>query len=155
MNNRINQEILKFLIRNNPTAVAVIKGDENSKIFGRVEFYSVPRGVIVIADIEGLPQTQSNIFAFHIHEGEDCENNFQNTGGHYNPSNSQHPNHAGDMPPLFANSGDAWQIFFTQRFDIKKIIGKVVVIHEGVDDFKTQPSGDSGQKIACGIIKKY
>ena len=155
MNYEINKEILKFLIKNKPSAYAVIKGDETSKISGLVEFYSVPRGVIVMADIEGLPKTKTNIFAFHVHEGEDCGDNFQNTGGHYNPSSSEHPMHAGDMPPLFSNDGDAWQIFFTQRFDIKEILGRVVVIHENVDDFKSQPSGDSGQKIACGVIKKY
>ena len=105
--------------------------------------------------MEGLPKTKNNIFAFHIHEGETCDNNFQDTGGHYNPFEEKHPNHVGDMPPLFSNNGDAWQIFFTQRFNIKEIIGRVIVIHEDVDDFKTQPSGDSGQKIACGKIVKY
>lgn len=155
MNKEINKEIFKFLYQNKPNAYAVVRGDENSKIIGLVEFYSLPAGVVVIADIEGLPKTENNIFAFHIHEGENCDDNFQNTGGHYNPLGQKHPNHAGDMPPLFSNNGDAWQIFFTRRFNIDEIIGKVVVIHDNVDDFKTQPSGDSGQKMACGKIIKY
>ena len=58
------------------------------------------------------------------------------------------------MPPLFSNKGYAFMIFLTDRFKVDEIIGKTVIIHSMPDDFKTQPSGDSGMKIACGVIEK-
>lgn len=57
------------------------------------------------------------------------------------------------MPPLFENNGYAYLSFLTNRFQIKDIVGKTVIIHDMPDDFKTDPSGNSGTKIACGIIK--
>lgn len=145
----------KFLTNFNPVAFANISGGINfPDINGIVQFYQLPEGIIVLADIEGLPKTDTNIFAFHIHEGEDCENNFQNSGGHFNPTNQTHPNHAGDMPPLFSNNGNAWLAFFTQRFNLNEIIGKTVIIHDQLDDFTSQPAGNSGTKIACGKILK-
>lgn len=57
------------------------------------------------------------------------------------------------MPPLFENNGYAYLSFLTNRFHIKDIIGKTVIIHDMPDDFRTDPSGNSGNKIACGIIQ--
>lgn len=145
----------KFLSNLKPVAYAKISGGENQpNITGIVQFYQLAQGVVVLADIEGLPKTNTNIFAFHIHEGENCQNNFENSGGHYNPTNQPHPNHAGDMPPLFSNNGDAWLAFLTNRFNLNEIIGKVVIIHDQPDDFASQPAGNSGTKIACGKILK-
>jgi Cu-Zn family superoxide dismutase len=56
------------------------------------------------------------------------------------------------MPPLFAANGHAFSAFLTDRFSINDIIGKTVVIHDSPDDFSTQPSGNSGSKLACGQI---
>ena len=72
---------------------------------------------------------------------------------HYNPDNCEHPYHAGDMPPIFGNNGYAFSIFLTNRFCTDEIIGKTVIIHLQPDDFHSQPSGDSGAKIACGEIR--
>ena len=72
---------------------------------------------------------------------------------HYNPDNCEHPYHAGDMPPIFGNNGYAFSIFLTNRFWTDEIIGKTVIIHLQPDDFHSQPSGDSGAKIACGEIR--
>ena len=149
------ENYFKNLANLKPQATADVFGSKDYKdIVGKVQFYSLPQGVVVTADIEGLPRTETNIFAFHIHEGENCENNFENTGNHFNPTNQPHPNHAGDMPPLFSNNGDAWIAFYTQRFNINEIIGKTVIIHDQPDDFTSQPSGNSGTKIACGTIRK-
>ncbi|MBQ4317365.1 MAG: superoxide dismutase family protein, partial [Clostridia bacterium] len=105
-------------------------------------------------DISGLPNTSSGFFGFHIHEGNNClGNKFENTGNHYNPNRLPHPLHAGDMPPLISCNGNAFLAFFTDRFSIDEIIGKTVVIHSNPDDFTTQPSGNAGTKIACGVIK--
>ncbi len=147
-------EIFYRLCQLKPSAQTNIAGGQGySNLKGIVNFYALANGVVVMADIEGLPKTNTNIFAFHIHEGESCEDDFSKTGGHFNPKNQPHPNHAGDMPPLFSNNGDAWFCFYTTRFKIEEIIGKTVIIHEGPDDFTTQPSGNSGNKIACGVIK--
>jgi len=56
--------------------------------------------------------------------------------------------------PLFSNSGYAWSSFLTNRFTVDQIIGRTVIIHSDPDDFTTQPSGNSGKKIACGEIIK-
>ncbi len=151
MNNQ-NQQLFLFLSNLKPSATATIKGENN--IGGLVEFFAVNNGVIVVADIDNLPKTDTDIFAFHIHEGASCDDNFSLTGGHYNPTNKMHPNHAGDLPPLFANNGMAWCAVFTNRFTIDEITKKTIIIHNQPDDFTTQPSGNSGEKIACGQIKK-
>jgi Cu-Zn family superoxide dismutase len=56
------------------------------------------------------------------------------------------------MPPLFSSGGRAFLVFLTNRFKVRDVVGRTVVIHAGRDDFTTQPSGDSGKKIACGVI---
>ena len=58
----------------------------------------------------------------------------------------------GDLPPLLSCNGNAYMTVKTDRFKVKDIIGRTVIIHYRADDFRTQPSGDSGEKIACGII---
>jgi Cu-Zn family superoxide dismutase len=58
------------------------------------------------------------------------------------------------MPPLFAGTGRAFLAFFTDRFTVDEIIGRTVVVHAKPDDFTTQPSGNSGSKIACGQIRR-
>ena len=79
---------------------------------------------------------------------------FPNTGNHYNPGNVPHPEHAGDLPPLLSNNGYAWMSFYTSRVNVEDLIGRSLVIHSMRDDFTTQPSGNSGDKIGCGVIEK-
>lgn len=152
------------MLKNNfkPNSAADISGGENYPgIRGRVIFRQQKNGVLVTADIYGLPTGEtgcdSGVFGFHIHEGEDCGSNgqepFSNTKGHYNPGDCPHPYHAGDLPPLFENDGYAYMSVLTNRFTATEIIGRTVVIHLKPDDFHTQPSGNSGEKIACGVIK--
>ena len=115
----------------------------------------------MIADVAGLPFEEGTctekIFGFHIHTGETCTGNeedpFADTGLHYNPDSCPHPEHAGDLPPLFGNNGYALTMFYTNRFVPEEVIGHTVVIHDMPDDFHTQPAGDSGSKIACAEIK--
>ena len=59
------------------------------------------------------------------------------------------------MPPLLANQGYAWMSFYDKRFSMEDILDRSVVIHQDPDDFKTQPSGNSGAMIACGVIRPY
>lgn len=79
---------------------------------------------------------------------------FPNTGNHYDPGNVPHPEHAGDLPPLLSNNGYSWMSFYTSRVNVEDIIGKSLVIHSMRDDFTTQPSGNSGDKIGCGVIER-
>lgn len=139
------------------TLIARIKGFSNyPNLHGTVSFKQLAGGILVTAEVYGLPHDtkacSGNILGFHIHVGSSCENNGDDTGGHFNPKNCPHPYHAGDMPPLFENNGYAYLSFFTNRFSANDILGKVVVIHSEPDDFKSQPSGNSGDKIACGKI---
>ena len=58
------------------------------------------------------------------------------------------------MPPLFSNRGYALQAFLTDRFTVGEILGRTVIIHDGTDDFTSQPAGNAGARIACGVIRK-
>lgn len=136
-----------------PEAIAYVNGGaDNPELTGMVHFYQTKAGVLLAALITGLPG--SGFFAFHIHEGGDCGGEgFADTRGHYNPTSQPHPDHAGDLPPLLSNDGEASLAVVTNRFQIGDVLGKTVVIHREPDDFHTQPSGNSGEKIACGVIR--
>lgn len=112
-------------------------------------------GVFVEVSVVGLPETATNFFALHIHEGANClGEGFLNSGSHFDLGSSDHPRHAGDLPPLLANHGKAYMKVFTDRFRVEDVIGKTVIIHHDPDDFRSQPSGNAGSKIACGVIQK-
>ena len=141
--------------------MAEIKGSPvYPDIYGRVYFYKIKQGVIVLSLVYSLPNLSDlcaeSVLGYHIHSGETCTGNdtdyFSNALGHYNPANCPHPYHAGDMPPLFNANGTAFSAFLTDRFTIEEIIGKTVIIHSMPDDFTTQPAGNSGVRIACGEI---
>jgi len=139
---------------------AEIKGDiEHQALIGKVEFFPWAKGSVVKLEIMGLPKSnyENNFFAFHIHEKANCENpeeNFPNTGQHYTKESLIHPNHTGDLPMIYSNNGYSFMLYYTSRFTPQDVVGKSVVIHSGIDDMITQPSGNSGIKIACGEIVK-
>ena len=138
-----------------PAAIARLKGSPQApQLNGHVKFYTTPfNGVLIQSQIFGLPG-KNNYYAMHIHEKGDCTPPFNDTGMHYNPTNEPHPFHAGDLAPILSNHGYAYSVMFTTRFDIDDIIGRSVIIHINPDDFTTQPSGNSGDKIGCGVILK-
>lgn len=145
----------------NISAAAHIRGSSDyPHIQGRVSFKQLLNGVLVTVRVTGLPCDNDGmgVFAFHIHEGGsctgDCSDEFANVKGHYNPECSEHPYHAGDLPPLFGNDGFAYMQVFTNRFRVNDIIGRTIIIHKGVDDFTSQPAGNAGEKIACGKIMR-
>lgn len=155
-------EIAYRLLSEDPRAHAMVTGSkEYPQIQGTVTFYRFNKGTIVVADINGLPteegKCEGKIFGFHIHAGSQCTGDntdpFKNAGSHYNPDNCEHPEHAGDLPVLFENGGSAWTAFYTDRFTPEEVMGRTVIIHDHPDDYHSQPSGDSGDKIACGVIK--
>lgn len=154
-----NSSILN--IKKRPYAFAKINGSNDyPDINGIAYFYRVQEGVFVSIQLMGLPRwnntCQKPIFAVHIHSGESCTGNsgdpFYDAMTHYNPNNCNHPYHAGDLPPIFGADGLGFSAFLTNRFAPEEIIGKTLIIHSQADDFTTQPSGNSGIKIACGVI---
>lgn len=158
MRNRWYFADIGTVLSKRPNAVAIINGTrEDSAITGRVLFHQMRDGVLVRAEIVGLPEgdgeCKSPVFAFHIHSDSSCRDAMgKNAQGHYDPDDCPHPYHAGDLPPLFGANGKAFNMFLTNRFKVTEVIGKTVIIHGGVDDFTTQPSGNAGEKIACGAI---
>lgn len=138
-----------------PGAIARIAGGHRAPtLYGSVKFYQLSDAVLVAVDVTGLPRTEKGVFGLHIHEGGNCSGtDFVNTGAHYDTQKNEHPCHAGDLPPLFSCNGRAYMEVQTCRFRLKEILGKTVVIHGEPDDFRTQPAGNAGPKIACGIIE--
>lgn len=80
---------------------------------------------------------------------------FETAGNHLNTENDKHPNHIGDLPMIYSNNGYAYLSFFTSRFMPDKVIDKTLIIHKDIDDFITDPAGNSGERIACGKIMMY
>jgi len=142
-------------------AVAVLHPTGSNKVSGTVTFTEVADGVQVQAELTGL--TPGN-HGFHVHEFGDCSAaDASSAGAHFNPTNKPHAGpddterHVGDMGNAEADaSGKATleyvyhQISLTN--DQQSAIGRSVVVHAKADDLKTQPSGDSGARIACGVI---
>lgn len=148
-------------------AVAQIAGGPLSpELRGVVYLQDVPGGVWISVEMWGLPAYQPaqngqdpvGPHGFHIHENGTCEvddpeNPFQAAGGHWNPYAQPHGNHAGDFPVLFSNSGYARMYFFTDRFKVNQTIGRSIIIHQNPDDYRSQPAGDAGKRLACGVIE--
>lgn len=142
-------------------AVAVMHPTAGNKAKGTVRFTQAGEKVRIVADIEGLNPNQKH--AIHVHEFGDCTSaDAMSTGGHYNPEGHQHalPNgktrHAGDLGNLQADaSGKAHYEITVDNISIagmkNPIIGRAVIIHAKEDD-GSQPVGNAGARISCGVI---
>jgi Cu-Zn family superoxide dismutase len=141
-------------------AIAVIQPVSGQEVIGTVTFTKVNDGVRIVALIEGLTPGKHG---FHIHEFGDCSEPGENSAGsHFNPNDSRHgypdekERHLGDLGNLEAdNSGRARYDRIDTEISLEgrnSIIGHALVIHEREDDYTTQPSGNSGTPIACGVI---
>lgn len=155
------------------TAAAALVGKDGSTV-GKADFRETPHGVLIHLSVEGLPPGEK---ALHIHENGECDaaGGFASAGGHFNPSGAEHGYlaangpHAGDLPgqwvgengkleatvfaPLAtlaagnANAGEG-------RFAIAGGDTKTaIVLHEKADDYASQPTGDAGGRLACGVIE--
>lgn len=151
------------LVRGRVEAFAELRGDAaHPALRGTVRFWQSRWGAVAVAEVRGLPTPtgacSAPIFGFHIHGGGACggdaEDPFRDAGTHYNPGDCPHPYHAGDLPPLFGAGGYAFSAFLTDRFSVDEILGKTVVIHSAPDDFTSQPAGNAGTRIACGVIRR-
>lgn len=146
----------RVLLEGRPAAHALIAGDpSHPDLRGEVLFYSYQEGSLLLTRMTGLPR--DGFFGFHIHEHGDCctggDIPFYCAGSHYDPLAHIHPDHAGDLPVLLSCSGRAYHIVYTGRFRPYEVAGCSVVIHDHPDDYRSQPSGDSGGRIACGRIE--
>jgi len=141
-------------------AIAVLSPAAGSKVQGVVTFQTTEAGVRVVADITGLTPGRHG---FHIHEFGDCTSaDFTSAGPHFMAPGQTHGSpmdsvsHAGDMGNLEADStGHAhaeWTDSHIALAGPNSIVGRGVIIHEKEDDLKTQPTGNSGARIACGTI---
>ncbi|MCK8817932.1 superoxide dismutase family protein [Natroniella sulfidigena] len=153
--------------RRRRVARANIKGGPLApQIRGVAYFRPVIGGTMVSVEVRGLPDYQPATndrppvgpHAFHVHEIGDCtvtdpDDPFQEAGGHYDPDDQPHGNHAGDLPNLFSNNGYAKMTVFTNRFIVDEVVGRAVIIHKHPNDFRTQPAGAAGPRLACGVIK--
>lgn len=149
-------------------AVANLTSTKDSTVnIGSAKFYQLADGKIKM-DLEiNLKERADSNVAVHFHEHGDCGNKGENTHGHWNPTNENHGKwgasayHSGDIGniKLDANghgtisvSTDRWNV--GQSEPGKDFIGKGIIVHGGTDDYKTQPTGNSGPRIGCGVIIK-
>lgn len=147
-------------------AIAEIMGGPLAPdLHGMMTFRDLGTFTEVCVEVNGLPayrpaqdgQSPIGPHGFHIHAGV-CEvgdpaNPFESADGHWNPTNQPHGNHAGDFPVLFSNGGYSKMCFLTNKFHVRDVVGKSVIIHQNPDDYRTQPSGNSGKMLACGVIR--
>jgi len=144
-------------------ASAPLKNAEGKEI-GSANLTQTPHGVLINLSVKGLPPGEH---AFHVHAVGKCEPPFTSAGGHFNPQSKKHGMlaaegyHAGDMPNLhIPQSGDLAVEILNANITLEKgkpnsvfdADGSAVVIHAGSDDYKSDPAGDAGGRIACGVI---
>lgn len=145
-------------------ARADLEAKSGSKVAGVVNFTERDGQVRIEVKASGL--TPNAEHAIHIHEKGDCSApDATSAGGHFNPDNQPHGHpmeakrHAGDLPNLRASSsGNATATYdvkgLTLDNDFRGVLQRAVVIHAKADDYKSQPAGDAGGRIACGVIRK-
>jgi len=141
-----------------PTAVAQVEPTQGNEVRGTVTFTQRGDSVHVETVLRGLaPGSQHGI---HVHEKGDCSApDGTSAGGHYNPAGSPHgpqagPHHYGDMPNIQAGDyGGTNASFDLAGVKVEQLVGKAVIVHRDADDYKSQPAGNSGPRIACGVIK--
>lgn len=146
------------------SAQVSLAGASGSAVQGELTLTASDGGVSIAGDINGLaPSTEHGI---HVHETGDCSApDAKSAGGHFNPGNMDHGapsspvHHLGDIPNIQSNAeGHATVNAMISGATLRDggandLVGKAVIVHAKPDDYKTQPSGDSGDRIACGVVK--
>jgi Cu-Zn family superoxide dismutase len=146
------------------TMAKVALKDRSGKAVGDVDLVQMPNGVLLKLSIKGLPTGER---AFHIHAVGKCEAPFTSAGGHFNPGGHKHgmfagPGHAGDMPNLhIPQSGELTVEILNTAVTLEKgkpnslfdDDGSSIVIHDKADDYKSDPTGNAGDRAACGVVE--
>lgn len=138
--------------------------DMAGKDSGTAELTATPGGVLIELEVTGLPANQW--VAFHLHETGSCDHasGHDSAGGHFNPTDKKHGYlseggpHAGDMPNQYvAADGILRAQVFNGSVELNRgktgILGRALMIHAKADDYESQPSGNAGQRLACGVIE--
>lgn len=147
--------------KSTPMAEARLAPTQGNSANGPVRFIAVDSGVRVEARLDGLTP---GAHGFHIHEKGDCSAaDGTSAGGHFNPTGKPHghpdkaDHHMGDLPMLMADAaGHAELTTVVKGLSIgmgeANIVGRGLIVHAGADDYATQPTGNSGARVACGVI---
>jgi superoxide dismutase, Cu-Zn family len=147
-----------------PSAKVQLQPTRGNTTAGSVHFHQQGANVMVHARITGLKPEQEH--GFHVHQNGDCSSgDGMSAGGHFNPLNKPHGHHstserhAGDMPNLKADANGRAEARFTMAgisigSGATDIIGKSVIVHVDPDDYRSQPTGNAGARMACGVVAK-
>ena len=147
-----------------PSASANLEPTKGNNVRGTATFTQVGEKVRVVAKVSGLKPNAEH--GFHVHEKGDCSSgDGMSTGGHFNPLGTPHgqhgtaPHHAGDLPSLKADASGNAAIDFTASgiavgSGATDVVGKGLIVHRDPDDYKTQPTGNAGPRLACAVIAK-
>ncbi|MCX6248903.1 MAG: superoxide dismutase family protein [Bacteroidetes bacterium] len=150
----------KMSMGKNVKAICVLYATQGNNVTGIITFTQTDKGVKVVADLQGLTKGKHG---FHIHEFGDCSSvDGTSAGGHFNPEGKSHgapldmSRHMGDMGNLEADESGKAHLEYTdatiQLNGPNSILGRSVIIHKNEDDLKTQPTGNAGPRVACGVI---
>ena len=147
-----------------PRAEARLAPTTGSTTTGTVRFRQAGDKVLVSGEIRGLqPNTEHG---FHVHEKGDCSSgDGMSAGGHFNPTGMPHGqhmqgmHHTGDLPSLVANANGVVEFNFESKTiaigsGVNDIVGKGLIVHRDPDDYKTQPTGNAGPRLACAVISR-
>lgn len=147
-----------------PSVSALLSPTKGNTAAGTVTFTQTGAKVLVVAEVRGLKPNAEH--GFHIHEKGDCSSgDGMSTGGHFNPTTQPHgahgtgSHHSGDLPSLVADANGVAKLKFessTISIDsgVSNIIGRGLIVHRDPDDYKTQPTGNAGPRLACAVINK-
>lgn len=146
-----------------PSATATLAPTSGQTAAGTVTLTQLADGSVrVQAELTGVPP---GVHGFHIHEHGDCGDNGNAAGGHYNPLSTPHgaPNadikHAGDFGNVTADAnGRVSHSFTTRSITVEEgpttAVGHAIILHASPDDLTTQPTGNAGARIACGVVTR-
>lgn len=148
------------MFQHGPAAQVTLQPTQGNTAAGTMTFKQKGEQVAIDAEISGLTPGQHG---FHIHEKGDCSApDGTSAGGHFNPTKQPHgdPNgaahHVGDLPMLMADANGHASLHIESKAIAlqgeQSVIGKAVIIHQKMDDYATQPTGNSGARVACGVI---
>ena len=147
-------------------AMAKLATTADAKDIGSAKFYQLKDGKMRMDLVIDFPARADSTVAVHFHEHGDCGNMGENAHGHWNPTNESHGKwgsaayHSGDIGNIKLDAKghgevsittDRWSI---ETNDLKSIIGRGIIVHGGTDDYTTQPTGNSGPRVGCGVITK-